>query len=104
MYFDWRLFAMARGVRGRLALAAVLGLAAIPVTMLRLALTGQAMARAFAGEAFQAIVGMLVLIAGLIVLRALLQLARDEVANATAALMKARVRALLYQHILLLGA
>jgi len=72
--------------------------------MWRLTLTGQAMARVFTGEPFNALVGMLVLIASLIVLRALLQLARDEIANATAALMKAHVRALLYEHVLRLGA
>ena len=93
MYFDRRLFGMTRGVRGRMALAALVGLAAVPIAMWRLTLTGQAMARVFTGEPFDALVGMLVLIAGLIVLRALLQFARDEIANATAALMKARVRA-----------
>jgi ATP-binding cassette, subfamily C, bacterial CydCD len=104
VYFDWRLFGMTRGFRGRIALAALIGLLAVPVSMLRLTLTGQAIARAFAGEPFAALVAMLAFIAGLIVLRALMQLARDELANATAALMKARVRALLYDHVLQLGA
>jgi len=104
VYFDRRLFGMTRGVRGRMALAALVGLAAVPISMWRLTLTGQAMARMFTGEPFNAIVGMLVLIASLIVLRALLQLARDEIASATAALMKAHVRALLYEQVLRLGA
>src|SRR5262249_39593515 len=95
---------MTRGVRWRVALAALVGIAAVPVSMWRLTLTGQAMARAFAGEAFEALLGMLALIASLIVLRALLQLTRDEIANATAALMKARVRGIIYDHILQLGA
>lgn len=103
MYFDWRLFGMTRGVRGRIAVAALIGLAAVPLSMWRLTLTGQAMARAFAGERFEALFGMLALIASLIVARAILQLARDEVANATAAVMKARVRTLLYEHVLRLG-
>src|SRR5438105_1241176 len=94
---------MTRGVRGRIALAALVGLAAVPVSMWRLTLTGQAMARAFAGEPFDALLGMLALIASLIVLRALLLLGRDEIANATASLMKARVRSLLYAHVLRLG-
>jgi ABC-type transport system involved in cytochrome bd biosynthesis fused ATPase/permease subunit len=104
VYFDWRLFGMTRGSRWRIALAALVGLAAVPVAMWRLTLTGQAMARVFNGEPFDAIVSMLLLIAGLIVVRALLQLLRDEIANATAALMKARVRARLYEHVLQLGA
>src|SRR3984893_862628 len=95
---------MTRGVRGRIGLAAVVGLAAVPISMWRLTLTGQAMARVFTGEPFNALVGMLVLIASLIVVRAVLQLARDEIANATAARMKAHVRALLYEHVLGLGA
>src|SRR5579859_7278030 len=95
---------MTRGVRGRMALAALVGLAAVPISMLRLTLTGQTMARVFSGEPFNALLGVLVLIASLIILRAVLQLARDEIGNATAALMKARVRGVLYEHILRLGA
>src|SRR5919198_925326 len=104
MYFDRRLFGMTRGVRWRVALAAGVGLVAVPVAMWRLVLTGQAMARVFAGEPFDALIGMLLLIATLILVRALLQLAGDEIANATAALMKARVRGRLYEHVLQLGA
>jgi ATP-binding cassette subfamily C protein CydCD len=104
VYFDLRLFGMTRGVRGRIALAAFVGLLAVPVSMLRLTLTGQTMAKAFSGQPFESLLGVLALIAGLIVVRALLQLARDEISNATAALMKARVRGQLYNQILRLGA
>ncbi|HET6315268.1 MAG TPA: ABC transporter ATP-binding protein, partial [Chloroflexota bacterium] len=103
MYFDRRLIGMTRGVRWRIALAAIIGIAAVPIAMWRLALTGQAMALVFAGEPFQALVGMFALIAVLVLVRSLLQLWRDEVANATAALMKVKVRGLLYQHALKLG-
>src|SRR5205823_3598863 len=104
VYFDRRLFGMTQPVRGRVGLAALVGLIAVPVAMWRLVLTGQTMARVFTGEPFDALVGALVLIASLIVLRALLQLARDEIANTTAAIMKARVRGVLYAHVLDLGA
>src|SRR5688572_28832237 len=104
MYFDRRLFGMTRGSRTRLVLAAVVGLVAVPVALWRLALTGQAIARVFAGEPFDALVDMLILIAALIGVRAALQLVRDEIANANAAIMKARVRAQLYEHVLKLGA
>ncbi|MBV9580872.1 MAG: ABC transporter ATP-binding protein, partial [Chloroflexi bacterium] len=104
MYLDWRLLNMTRGFRLRIALAAIVGLAAVPISMLRLTLTGQAMARAFTGEPFNSLLGLLALIAGLIVVRAVLQLARDDIANDTAARMKASVRARLYAHILMLGA
>lgn len=103
MYFDWRLFGMTRGVRGRMAMATLVGLAAVPIAMWRLTLTGQAMARVFGGEPFEALTGTLVLIAGLILVRAALQLVRDEISNATAARLKAQVRGLLYEHVLQLG-
>src|SRR5258708_39243326 len=95
---------MTRGTRRRMALAVLVGLAAVPIAMWRLTLTGQAMARVFGGEPFDALVGMLVLIAGLILLRAALQFARDEISNTTAARLKAEVRARLYEHVLRLGA
>src|SRR3954469_22976187 len=95
---------MTRGARGRLAIAALVGLAAVPIALWRLTLTGQAIARVFAGDSFEAISGMLVLIALLIVIRAVLQYSRDEVANTNAAILKARVRAQLYEHVLRLGA
>src|SRR5258708_38776408 len=98
MYFDWRLFGMTRGVRGRIALAAVLGLAGVPVALWRLALQGQAMARVFGGDAFRATVGMLGLIAGLVLLRATLQHIPDTVGHTPAADVKRRVRALPYEH------
>ena len=50
MYFDRRLMGMTRGVRGRVVVAALLGLLGVPIAMWRLTLTGQAMARVFAGE------------------------------------------------------
>jgi ATP-binding cassette, subfamily C, bacterial CydCD len=103
VYFDWRLFSLTRGVRWRIALAALLGLLAVPISMWRLTLTGQTMARAFSGEPFAALVGVLILIAALIVTRAILQYLRDDVSNATAARMKSKVRGLLYQKVLDLG-
>jgi len=104
MYFDRRLFDMTRGERPRIAWAALIGLVAVPVVMWRLALTGQTMARVFTGEPFEQLLGVLGLIAVLILVRAVLQLARDEIANATAARMKARVRGQLYERVLQLGA
>src|SRR5438270_14062970 len=95
---------MTRGVRWRIALAALVGLVAVPISMLRLTRTGQTMARAFTGEPFTALIQVLALIALLILVRAGLQYTRDEISNATAARMKARVRGVLYDHILQLGA
>jgi ATP-binding cassette subfamily B protein len=103
MYFDRRLFSFTEGVRWRIALAAFLGLLAIPVVIWRLGLTGATMARVFEGEGIPDIAGVLVLIAGLVLLRAVLQFSKEQVAYATAMLVKTRLRARLYDHVLQLG-
>ncbi len=91
------------GARLRIVLAALVGLVAVPITIWRLTLTGQTMARVFEGAPLASLSGTLVLIAGLVVLRAALQLVRDEIANGTAALVKTWLRTTLYQHVLALG-
>ena len=53
-----------------MALAALVGLAAVPVSMLRLTLTGQVMARALSGEPFAALLGVLALIGLFVLVRA----------------------------------
>jgi ATP-binding cassette, subfamily B, bacterial len=103
MYFDGRLFAMTRGVRLRIGLSALVGLAALPVSLARLALSGVVIASVIQGVPIQALLGTLVLIAVLIGLRALLQYWKDDVANRTAAEMKIRLRSSLYAHVLELG-
>ena len=50
------------------------------------------MARVLTGEPFEPLLDPLLLIAGLLGLRAVLQLVRDEIGNAAAARMKVRVR------------
>jgi ATP-binding cassette subfamily C protein CydCD len=103
MYFDRRLFSFTTGVRWRIALAAAIGLVAIPVVIWRLTLTGATMARVFEGDALSDIAGVLAVIAGLILARAVLQFAKEQVAYGTAMLMKTRLRAMLYDHVLKLG-
>ncbi|MGH2602224.1 MAG: ABC transporter transmembrane domain-containing protein, partial [Dehalococcoidia bacterium] len=103
MYFDRRLFSMTVGVRGRMMLAALLGIVAIPVAIWRLMLTGGVLASVFEGDALSGLVGVFLLIVTLILLRAALQFAKEEVANRTAALLKIRLRRRLYEHVLKLG-
>src|SRR5437868_14405452 len=103
MYFDRRLFALTRGLRGRILLAVLVGLVAVPVAVWRLTLTGTTLARIFRGEPLGSLAGALALIAVPVVLRALLELLRDEIGNQTALRMKLRVRHLLYEHVLRLG-
>jgi ATP-binding cassette subfamily C protein CydCD len=103
VYFDWRLFRMTALVRWRLALATALGVVGVPIAIWRLTLTGQTLARVFQGETLDALASTLALIAGLVLLRAVLQLARDEIANETAARMKVWLRRTLYTQVLRLG-
>jgi ATP-binding cassette subfamily C protein CydCD len=103
MYFDWRLFGMTRGVRLRILLAALIGLAALPVSLARLALSGVVIAAAIHGVSVEALVAPLAAIAGLLVLRAILQFWREDVSNRTAAEIKVRLRGWLYEHVLTLG-
>ena len=52
MYFDRRLWQLTRGLRGRIALAILLGLAAAAFGIARFALLGVLLARVFAGAGF----------------------------------------------------
>ncbi|HEY7295102.1 MAG TPA: ABC transporter ATP-binding protein, partial [Dehalococcoidia bacterium] len=103
MYFDHRLFAMTAGMRGRIALAALIGIVAVPVVVWRLVLTGDTIAQVFNGQSLASLAGAIVLIAVLIVLRAAMQLWREEVANRTAGVLKVRLRRQLYEKVLMLG-
>ena len=95
MYFDWRLFAMTRGVRLRILLAALIGLAALPVSLARLASRASSSPPLSAGvpdpDARRAAARRS---PGSLVLRALLQYWREDVANRTAAEIKLRLRGL----------
>ena len=62
MYFDRRLFAMTKGVRWRMVLAALLGIVAVPVAIWRLTLTGAAIAEVFQGAALSSLVATLILV------------------------------------------
>ena len=103
MYFDFRLFAMTRGVRWRILLAALIGLAGLPVSLGRLALSGVVIAGVIQGRPVGELVGPLVLIGILLLLRAVIQFWKDELSNRTAAEMKMALRRVLYRHVLTLG-
>ncbi len=103
MYFSPRLFRLTRGVRWRIVVAALIGILAVPVAILRYVLTGAVLARVFHGDSLTAVAGVLAGIVALIGGRAALQYCKDEIAHGTAALMKERLRHLLYEHALRLG-
>ena len=104
MYFDWRLFALTRGVRLRIFLAAVLGLIAVGAGVSRLAISGVVIYRVLSGEAsFSTLALPLSIIAALIVVRSLFQYWQNAVSHHTANVVKIRLRREVYEHALKLG-
>ncbi len=103
MYFDRRLFSFTAGLRWRIALAAIVGLLIIPIAIWRLVLTGTTMAGVFEGDSLGDITPVLVLIAGLVVLRSAMQFVKEQIAYTTAMRVKTKLRRLLYDHVLALG-
>ena len=104
MYFDWRLYELTRGVRLRIAFAAVLGLIAVGAGVSRLAVSGVVIYRVLAGEAgFSALAMPLLAIAALIVIRSLFQYWQNAVSHHTANIVKIGLRHEVYEHLLRLG-
>jgi ATP-binding cassette subfamily C protein CydCD len=104
VHFDRRLFEMTKGVRWRIALAALIGMAGVPIAVWRLKSTAEALFDVFQGEPFGDLVPLLLLIATLIIVRNALEYLRDEIADRTAARMKVELRERIYEHVLKLGA
>jgi ATP-binding cassette subfamily C protein CydCD len=103
MDHTWRLFRLTQGFRWRLAGAAGLGLTASAAGIGRLALSGYALALVFQGQPLSAVLLPLAGVAACILLRAVLEYARETVGNRTAGEIKLNLRASLYQHVLALG-
>jgi len=103
MYFDRRLFTLTRGFRGRMALAAILGLLGLPAVIGRLLLSANVLAKVFQGQSLVSLVPLIAGIAIFILVRAVLQFFKEETANQTAAKLKVQLRRNLYEHVLELG-
>jgi ATP-binding cassette subfamily C protein CydCD len=103
MYFDWRLFALTRGLRWRIVAAALIGLLGLPLNLGRLALSGVVLAAIIRGQPIAELLPLIAAIAALIVGRGLVQVWKEDVANRTGAEMKVRLRERLYRHVLALG-
>ena len=103
MYLDRRLLTHTRGVRGRIAAAAVLGLCAVAAGISRLAFSGLIIAGVLTGAAFSSLIPYLAAVASFIALRALFQYLRDMVSQGTAARVKEGLHDKLYRHALDLG-
>ena len=103
MYFDWRLWRMTNGLRGRIFACVLLGLLALAVGIARFVFVGLFLAGVFEGAGLAALLPLLLGAAGAIGLRAGLDHARTNMAHVTSARVQAVLRALLYDRIVALG-
>jgi ATP-binding cassette subfamily C protein CydCD len=103
MYFDRRLWDLTLGLRGRIALAAFLGILATFAGIARFVLLGTLLARVFSGAALPELAPPILWVAGVILLRGALDHARTLIAHGTASHVQERLRGMLYDKIAALG-
>jgi ATP-binding cassette, subfamily B, bacterial len=103
MYFDRRLWQLTRGLRGRIALAILIGLAAAAFGIARFTLLGTMLARVFAGSGFGPIALAAAGVAAAVILRGILDHWRTIIAHRTAATVQTELRGRLYDKIAELG-
>ena len=103
MYFDRRLWALTRGLRGRIALGVTLGLLALAAGIARFAFLGEMLALVFRGAPLREQALPVAAACGAILLRAGLDHARAVLAHGTAARVQETLRARLHERIVALG-
>src|SRR5919202_1082329 len=103
MSLNWRLFQLTRGYRLRLLGAAVLGLVASMAGIGRLALSGYVLGLVFQGRPLSMLLLPVTGVAACILLRAVLEYAKEATGNRTASDIKLRLRQHIYAHGLELG-
>jgi ATP-binding cassette subfamily C protein CydCD len=103
MYFDRKLWRLTQGLRGRIALAVLLGLIALGCGIVRFAFLGVFLARVFAGASLMALAFPFVATALSIIIRVMLDDVRIGIANRTATRVQERLRLLLFDKIVALG-
>ena len=103
MYLDPRLWAFTRGVRLRIAAAVGLGLLQVIAGIARLALLGWLLGRVFAGAGLSELALLVAATATAVVVRGGLEYVRSMTAHRTAALVQARLRQTIYDHVVALG-
>src|SRR5262245_32228591 len=103
MYFDWQLWMMTVGLRGRIALGVVLGMLSLCVGIARFVFLGRLLALVFQGAGVQEIAAPALGVAVAIVLRAALEQARMMIAHRTAARIQEKLRARLFDKLIALG-
>ncbi|HXO02132.1 MAG TPA: ABC transporter ATP-binding protein, partial [Stellaceae bacterium] len=103
MYFDRALWRLTQGLRGRIALAILIGLCAAAFGIARFTLLGTMLARVFAGSGFLSIAVAAFGVAMAVVMRGLLDHYRTLIAHKTAAQVQTDLRGRLYDKIAELG-
>ena len=103
MYLDLRLWGITKGIRGRIYWAIFVGLISAAVGVARLALLGWLLAKVFAGEPADALVGPFILVAAIMALRGVLEYGRNMFAHRTAAMVQLELRKKLYAKVVELG-
>jgi thiol reductant ABC exporter CydC subunit len=103
MHFDLRLWRMTSGLRGRIALAILLGLLALAIGIARFAFLGQFLARLFRAAPTAELVVPLVATLAAILLRSALDHLRTMIAHRTATRVQETLRGRLYDKIVALG-
>src|SRR5712692_4388712 len=103
MSLNWRLFQLTQGYRLRLLVAEVLGLVASMAGIGRLALSGYVLGLVFQGRPLPALLLPIIGVAACILLRAVLEYAKEATGNRTASDIKLRLRQHIYAHVLELG-
>ncbi|HJU17420.1 MAG TPA: ABC transporter ATP-binding protein [Stellaceae bacterium] len=103
MYFDWRLWRLTRGLRGRIAFTVLLGLVAAAVGIARFVLLGILLAAVFRGSGFAAVAFPAFGVAAAVILRGWLEHRRTTIAHVTATRVQESLRGRLYDKIAELG-
>jgi len=104
MYLHPRLLALAKDVRLRILLAALVGMLAVAAGIARLAVAAVVIVKVIhEGAAFSTLTWPLIAMAGLIVVRSGLQYLQEVISHHTASVVKVALRERLYQHCLALG-
>ncbi len=103
MYFDRRLWALTKGLRGWIALAIVLGLLAAAFGILRFVILGVLLSRVFAGAGLAAVAIPAAGVAAAVILRGLIEHRRAMISHRTATRVQEELRGRLYDKIAALG-
>ncbi|MFW6174768.1 MAG: ABC transporter transmembrane domain-containing protein, partial [Chloroflexota bacterium] len=103
MYFDFRLWSLTKGVRLRIALAVLFGLATAAAGVARLALLGWLIGEVIDGREIAELAVPVAGLAGVVAVRGVLQFFKEDVAHQTAALVQVNIRSRLHDKAVELG-